>query len=156
MIEPEEMNIDELVEDIIGRDQTSDPESKVEYPYVLKCKTCGLIFGAKTRGTQFCPRCRQKARHDGGKKGAEKAARLRGETMERKINATAVPVTEVPPQRTPDSLDADIRSLAAHQAEICDRHNLTPGQVAEAVTILIHYRNVLDRLFAESDDPFDL
>ena len=153
MIDTEDMNIDELVENIIGSDQTEAPEKKPEYPFVVKCKTCGVIFGARTRGAQYCPRCRQKVRREGGKKGENKAAQLRGEkTMERKTFTNAIGAPVELPTSTPETLDADIQALAEHQADVCRRHNLTPGQVAEAVTLLMHYKNALKRLQTEKGD----
>ena len=71
--------------------------------------------------------------------------------MERKTftNAIAAPV-ELQPS-TSETLDMDIQALAEHQADVCRRHNLTPGQVAEAVTALLHYKAVIDRLVTEQD-----
>ena len=50
------------------------------------------------------------------------------------------------------ALEADVEVLADMEAQICLRHGLTFGQLAEAVAALRHYKAVLERLGSETKE----
>ena len=141
MTEYEDEDIDEMIDEIF-----EDEAPKKEYRKV--CEDCGKTFAAKAPKTRFCPDCLKTRRSAGGRKGAQKAHGLKPAPA-----PARAPKPE--PKPGPAALEADVEVLADMQAQICRRHGLTFGRLAEAVAALIHYKAVLARLGAESEENKD-
>lgn len=134
MTEYEDEDIDVMIDEIF-----EDEAPKKEYRKV--CEDCGKAFAAKAPKTRFCPDCLKIRRIAGGRKGAQKAHGLK-----------PAPAPKPEPKPGPSALEADVKVLADMQAQICRRHGLTFGQLAEAVAALRHYKAVLERLGSETKE----
>ena len=142
---------EKLVDDIlrIGADRADPAPEPVRAAriYHKTCVLCGADFAAKSPAALYCPDCVRKRRIDGGRKSAEKA---REAQAEKDGPPRASAHTDAKPGAR--ALEADVDVLADMEAQICRRHGLTFGQLAEAVAALRHYKAVLERLGSETKE----
>ncbi len=153
---------EKLVDDIlrIGQDRADPAPEPVKAAriYHKTCVLCGADFEAKSPAALYCPDCVRKRRNDGGRKSAEKAREAQAE-KDGPPRASAPDENESRPMVGPTdarpgarALEADVEVLADMEVQICRRHGLTFGQLAEAVAALRHYKAVLERLGSENKE----